>query len=116
MTIPAPIAKINLIKVGWDKVLKKFVFLEFKTSDPTESVKIGYSTGRNTITTPILVPYQLVGIYSSTLYNPYKGEGVLETLQFLFNTCSDEVDTEPDVLDYLMHRYIGVGDTTSINS
>ena len=23
---------------------------------------------------------------------------------------------EPDVLDYLMHRYIGVGDTSSLNS
>ena len=60
--------------------------------------------------------YELVGIYTSSLYNPYEGKGELETIQFMFNSCLDEGDVEPDVLDYLMHRYIGVGDTTSLNS
>ena len=59
--------------------------------------------------------YKLVGIKSSSLFDPYKGEGILETIQFLFNTCTDDTDAEPDVLDYLMRRYIGNGDTTELN-
>ena len=103
-----------MIKVGWDKIIEKFTYLELRTVNSSQSIVFGHINSDTRIT-PIVVDYELVGIYSSALYNPYKGKGELETLQFIFNTCMDEGNVEPDVLDYLMHRYIGVGDTSSIN-
>ena len=68
-----------MIRVGWDRQIKKFSYIAFWTDEKVDNIEYGVVTDFTKIT-PILVPYELIGIYSTTLYNPYKGEGVIETL------------------------------------
>ena len=104
-----------MIRVGFDSEVKKFTTLEFKTEDPAEGIKFG-DTSPDTIISTVMAEYELIGIYSSMTYNPFNDTGGLEQIQCLFNTCMEGPETEPDVLDYLLHQYIGIGDTSGINS
>ena len=93
--------------------MNKFTYLKFETENQ-EIIKFGYKT-YDTRVTPVVVSYQLVGLYTSSLFSPVAGNSGLETLQFVFNTCTEQAYTEPDIIDYLSHRYIG-GDTSDLNS
>ena len=101
-----------MIRFGWDRVFKRFTYLDIHTD--RRNIEHGIIVPTTNIK-PIVVSYNFVGFKSTTLYDPYKNERILEKIQLLFNTCTDETDAEPDVLDYLMRRYIGVGDAAELS-
>ena len=98
--------------VGYDSDLQIFTYIKFIEESGSE-----IEVGKVTFSTEIfkyVTPYRLVGIYSKTHLHPEKKPS-LERLTFLLNVCSGE-DEEPEINDYLLHRYYGIGNTTTINS
>lgn len=70
--------QIKQIKVGWDRVLKRFTYLKMQTSWNPGNI-YGQLTPSADVST-VAIDYNLVGFKTTSLFDPLSNQGFLATI------------------------------------